>query len=68
MTDENKTETEVETIDFEEKIEELEKELAQKDEEIEKLKDELKNTSDFHKDFKRILKISKKSQTKEIRI
>ena len=37
MTDENKSETEVETQDFEDKIEELEKELAQKDEEIEKL-------------------------------
>ena len=44
MTDENKSETEVETQDFEEKIEELEKELAQKDEEIEKLHNDLEKS------------------------
>ena len=44
MTDENKSETEVETQDFEEKIEELEKELAQKNEEIEKLQNDLEKS------------------------
>ena len=44
MTDENKSETEVETQDFEDKIEELEKELAQKDEEIEKLQNDLEKS------------------------
>ena len=41
MTDENKSETEAETQDFEEIIEELEKELTQKNEEIEKLQEDL---------------------------
>ena len=44
MTDENKSETEVETIDFDEKIEELENELAQKNEEIEKLQKDLEKS------------------------
>ena len=64
MTDENKTETEVETIDFEEKIEELEKELAQKDEEIEKLKDETQEyiglSQRLQADFENFKKITDK--------
>ena len=64
MTDENKTETEVETIDFEEKSEELEKELAQKDEEIEKLKDETQEyiglSQRLQADFENFKKITDK--------
>ena len=64
MTDENKTETEVETIDFEEKIEELEKELTQKDEEIEKLKDETQEyiglSQRLQADFENFKKITDK--------
>ena len=64
MTDENKTETEVETIDFEEKIEGLEKELAQKDEEIEKLKDETQEyiglSQRLQADFENFKKITDK--------
>ena len=64
MTDENKTETEVETIDFEEKIEELEKELAQNDEEIEKLKDETQEyiglSQRLQADFENFKKITDK--------
>ena len=44
MTDENKSETEVKNIDFEEKIEELEKELTQKNEEIKKLQKALEKS------------------------
>ena len=44
MTDENKSETEVETQDFEKKVEELEKELSQKSEEIEKLQSDLEKS------------------------
>ncbi len=64
MTDENKGETEVETIDFEEKIEELEKELTQKDEEIEKLKDETQEyiglSQRLQADFENFKKITDK--------
>lgn len=64
MTDENKSETEVETIDFEEKIEELEKELTQKDEEIEKLKSETQEyialSQRLQADFENFKKITDK--------
>ena len=43
MTDENKSETEVETQDLEEKYDELVEELNQKNEEIEKLGEDLEN-------------------------
>jgi len=44
MTDENKSKTEVETEDIQEKFEELQNELASKDEEIEKLKNDLEKS------------------------
>ena len=44
MTDENKSKTEVETEDIQEKFEELQNELASKDEEIEKLKNNLEKS------------------------
>ena len=44
MTDENKSETEVETQDLEEKYEELLEELNSKDEEIQKLKSDLEKS------------------------
>ena len=64
MPDEEKSETEEKSQDFEEKIEELENELAQKDEEIEKLegeKDEYISLSQrLQADFENFKKITDK--------
>ena len=76
MTDENKSETEVETTDFQEEIEELQKELEAKNEEIENLQKDLENakaeTQEYvslsqrlQADFENFKKINEK-QNKEI--
>ena len=76
MTDENKSETEVETQDIQEEPEEVLDELAQKDEEIAKLKEDLERqeaeTQEYislsqrlQADFENFKKITDK-QNKEI--
>ena len=76
MTDENKSETEVETQDFQEKYEELLEELALKDEELQKVKEDLEKSESetqeyislsqrLQADFENFKKITDK-QNKEI--
>ena len=76
MTDENRSETEVETQDLQEKYDELLEELALKDEELEKLKEDLEKSESetqeyislsqrLQADFENFKKITDK-QNKEI--
>ena len=51
MTDENKSETEVETKDIQEKYDELLEELTSKDEEIEKLKGDLEKSEEETQEY-----------------